>query len=360
MTDFYEIDFLDVEAAKSGDAIAVRYGINGQTYIHVVDGGYIDTGDKMVAHIRKYYGNPSYIDRVIVTHPDGDHANGLRAVLEAFDVGELWMLCPWDYAEEIIDRFETYNSPGRLRSRLREIYSNLAALEDIAIEKNISIFEPFQGAAIGPFTVLAPSKERYLDMVVESERTPESVEEAQEDFVDILKSGLGTLVKAAVNLLKSAWGEEVFSPNETSAENEMSVVQFARLCGYKILLTGDVGRTGLHEAADYAPHAGLNLPGIDKMQVPHHGSRRNVSTEVLDRWLGERLSEAPEKTTFQAYISSAKADPDHPRNSVIRAFIHRGAAVYQTEGQSIQFSCNAPARNWSPLTPVAYPEEQEE
>ena len=37
MSDFYEIDFLDVETAKSGDAIALRYGINGVTQVHVVD-----------------------------------------------------------------------------------------------------------------------------------------------------------------------------------------------------------------------------------------------------------------------------------------------------------------------------------
>jgi hypothetical protein len=27
-------------------------------------------------------------------NPDGDHANGLRAFLEEFEVGELWMLRP--------------------------------------------------------------------------------------------------------------------------------------------------------------------------------------------------------------------------------------------------------------------------
>lgn len=40
MSDFFEIDFLDVESKKSGDAIAMRYRINGITTIHVTDGGY--------------------------------------------------------------------------------------------------------------------------------------------------------------------------------------------------------------------------------------------------------------------------------------------------------------------------------
>ena len=69
----------------------------------------------------------------------------------------------------------------------------------------------------------------------------------------------------------------------------MSVVQYATLCDEKILLAGDAGREGLSEAADSAPFIGLRLPGIDRFHVPHHGSRRNVSTEVLDRWLGPRL-----------------------------------------------------------------------
>ena len=117
----------------------------------------------------------------------------------------------------------------------------------------------------------------------------------------------------------------------------MSVVQFARLCETRILLTGDVGRRGLAEAAAYAPSAGLALPGIDRIQVPHHGSRRNVSTELLDRWLGKRLpSPLPEGSdAFQAFVSSAKEDEDHPRKSVVRAFIHRGGQVYATEGSSL-------------------------
>ena len=88
MTDFFEIDFLDVETEKSGDAIAIRYSMGGTTNIHVVDGGYVDTGEKLRDHIRKYYGNPTYINRVVVTHPDGDHANGLRTIRGEFEVGE--------------------------------------------------------------------------------------------------------------------------------------------------------------------------------------------------------------------------------------------------------------------------------
>jgi phosphoribosyl 1,2-cyclic phosphodiesterase len=95
MSDYFEIDFLDVETKKSGDAIALRYSLGGQTFVHVVDGGFLDTGVELANHIRRYFGNGVVIDNVVVTHPDGDHAAGLQTILEEFDVGALWMLRPW-------------------------------------------------------------------------------------------------------------------------------------------------------------------------------------------------------------------------------------------------------------------------
>jgi beta-lactamase superfamily II metal-dependent hydrolase len=357
MSDFFEIDFLAVEAKKSGDAIPLRYQQNGVTSIHVVDGGFTDTGESVVAHIRKHYNNPTRIDRVVVTHPDRDHACGLQAVLEGFQVGELWMLRPWNYAAELLPRFERYTSVGGLSKRLRECYPYVSTLEEIANRRGIPIYEPFQGSTIGAFTVLAPTRARYLDLIVSSEKTPESVEEANK--------GLGQLVaevaSKALAYLRAAWGDEAFSPNETSAENEMSVIQFASLCEERILLTGDAGRVALSEAADFAPQIGLSLPGIQRFQVPHHGSRRNVSSEVLDRWLGSKLGTKPEKGTYSAIISSAKADPDHPRKAVVRALNHRGANVYATEGRTVCSYKNSPAREgWSALQPDAYPDDQEQ
>lgn len=363
MPDFFEIDFLDVETDKSGDAIPLRYSINGSIQIHVVDGGFQETGERVVQHIRTHYGNPSHIDRVIVTHPDGDHAGGLRFVLEAFRVRELWMLRPWQYVHEILHRFPTYSSVDSLRARLRGIYSNLAALEDIALSKGIPIHEPFQGVAMGHFVVLAPTKQRYLDLIVNSERTPESTGADRQLNSTALGSLLGDALREAGRMFRAIWGEEVFSTQETSAENEMSLVQYAYLCDQRILLTGDAGRAALAEAADYALTAGLLLPGINRFQVPHHASRRNVSTQILDRWLGPRWSSkpAPGQETFDAFISSAKKDQHHPRKAVVRAFIHRGARVYETEGKSICTSRNAPERpGWSAVAKLPYPEDQEE
>lgn len=356
MTDFYEIDFQSVHTSKSGDAIAIRYQIGANWWVHVVDGGYQSTGPELEAHIRRYYDATTHINNVVVTHPDQDHAEGLAHILEAFTVDALWMLRPWAYADELVRRFARYSSAEGLRRKLRSTYPYIVALEDIASQKGIPIYEPFQGASIGPFKVLAPSLDRYLQLVVDSDKTPQAVAAAN-PF-----AGLLDLAKLAVRLVKSGWGSEVFSDEETSAENEMSVIQYAELCGDKILLTADAGRSALTEAAIYAPSIGLMLPGIDRFQVPHHGGRRNVSTALLDHWLGPRLNQKlPQGSEkFIAIISSAKEDTDHPRKSVVRAMIHRGAKVITTEEETIAVWKNAPTRGWHGLSGEAYPDEQEE
>ena len=361
MSDFFEIDFLDLASKQSGDAIPLRYSIDDVTRIHVTDGGFQDTGDKIIEHIKKYYGDPSTIDAVIASHSDGDHTGGLRKVLEDCDVSELWLLRPWLYADELINRFARFTNVENLIRRLKEVFPSIAKLEEIAEAKDIPILAPFQGEKIGEFTVFAPTKERYLDLVVESDKTPEATEESARSSLEQEH----TLAEENDLSIEADWGEETFSSEETSPENEMSVVQYANLCDQKILLTADAGRGALTEAADYALSVGLTLPGIDRFQVPHHGSRRNVSTEILDRWLGEKLpeTEKPEEGTekFTAIISASKEDKDHPRKAVVRACIHRGAKVISTEdGNKVTWSKDREREGWTTVPGLPYPDEQEE
>lgn len=362
VADFFEVDFLDVETSKSGDAITVRYEIGGVQKVHVIDAGYQATGPGLVKHIRDYYGGDR-VDHLVVTHCDGDHTGGVLHVLENLQVESLWMLRPWLYADELLHRFTTQTTEG-LRRRLRSIYSSLVEIEKKAIELGIPINDPFQGVKIGEFTVLAPSRDRYLELIVASDKTPETVEESEATVADRAYWIFAEAMKKAINFIASAWNEEVFSTEDTSAENEMSVVQAATLCNKKIVLTGDAGREALAEAANYAPFAGLILPGVDRIQIPHHGSRRNVSTELLDQWLGGRLPQkvASGQEAFTAIVSSAKADTKHPRKAVVRAFIHRGAKVIATESRSIQTSGGAvPARDgWTAVEGETYPDSQEE
>lgn len=357
MAEFFEIDFLPVHSSCSGDAVTIRYRLGGETFIHVVDGGYVQSGPLVVDHIRRLYDDPAYIDHVVVTHGDGDHAGGLRSVLEKFAVGTLWMLRPWIYAEQLLPYFPTYTTVHRLRAKLRSSYPSLVELETIASDRGIPIAEPFTGKRIGAFTVLAPSPGRFGRLVLDSEKTPE----ASTGPVNILERAAAAATRAA-RLIRGAWGHEIFSPEETSAENEMSVVQAAVLSGVSVVLTGDAGRAGLAEAADHAWSAGLALPGVDLFQIPHHGSRRNVSTEILDRWLGPRLAMRlqPGQHSFLAVVCAAPEDADHPRPAVVRAVIHRGGELASTEDGPVSFYKGLLRRpGWGDLPYASYPNSQD-
>jgi beta-lactamase superfamily II metal-dependent hydrolase len=357
MADFYEIDFHPVHTSRSGDAITMRYQIGQYWSVGVVDGGYSSTAPDISEHIRNVYGT-THINHVVVTHPDKDHAEGLAPILEEFTVDKLWMLRPWAHAASLLPHFARYQSLQSLIDRLKDEYPYIAELENIAARRGIPIFDPFQGQRVGPFVVLAPSVPRYLQLIIDSEQTPQQAAGSPGIFADLVG-----LAKPVIKFIREGWGAERFSDEETSVENEMSVVQYAILSGDKIVLTGDAGRGALAEAADYAPYAGLILPGVNRFQTPHHGGRRNVSTELLDRWLGPRLPRIlPEGSeTFTAVISAAKEDADHPRKAVVRALRHRGALIGTTENGLIGIWKDAPPRNnWIPLRNFPYPDEQEE
>lgn len=356
MDKFFELDFFEVGQSGSGDAIAIRYANDrGGICIHIVDGGYGDDGENLIDHIDTHYGNPTFIDHVVLTHPDADHATGLKKVLEEYTVGTLWMNRPWIHIEELKSQFEYEYKHSGLIQRLKKDFPHTAALDQLAQQKGVEIRDAFQGENIGDFTVLAPSKERYIQLIVESEKTPEPERQATME---------GNLFQRAFSALKNVvveWGEENLKGETegTSAENETSIVQYANLCGEKILLTGDAGVGTLDEAYHYALALGVPLPGIDRFDVPHHGSRRNVSPDILDKWLGPKLASQQEVGHFQAIISANRNDKNHPRKAVVRALIHRGAKVYQPVGVLSSFK-NSPSRGWTSAALLDYPNEAEE
>ena len=321
----YEIDFLPV-GDSNGDAICVRYGdaINGYR-IHVIDGGYTDTGQTIIDHIAQYYDNPSFIDNVVLSHADNDHVSGLLAVVRHFNVGALWMNRPWLYAREIVDAFHGNYSVEGLQKDIRAAYPLLAELEEIAIQKGIPIYEAFTGVQIGAFTVLAPSRERYLNLIPMFSRTPVS-------YVKPIKVPLWDKVVEVAKALVSyfeTWDNEKLEehPPACTAANESSVVQIAQFGDKTALFTADVGPIGLDAAADYAGSVGL-LRSPRFVQIPHHGSRRNVTPSVLDRWLGQPVAEGQKRGT--AFCSVGLNQHKYPRRKVQNAFLRRGYGVIST------------------------------
>lgn len=319
----YEVDFLPV-GEGSGDAIVIRYGDDKDGYyLHVVDGGCAETTEAVINHINTFY--PGYhINHMVLSHADDDHAAGLIGVMEKIEVRNLWMNRPWLYADHILHHFHGNFTQQGLIDNIKESHPYLVELERLATKKGAYIHEVFQGAQIGAFTVLAPRRDRYVNSIPDFAKTPDryTTEAADSRGFGLLRS----FVEGAKKLLENWDIETLANSTETSASNESCVVQYAVLEDKGVLLTADVGTIGLMEAANFGAQLGLNRPKF--VQVPHHGSRHNVTPSVLDTWLGPKQSQGTVVGT--AFCSVGSNKHDYPRAQVTNAFMRRGFKVYST------------------------------
>lgn len=337
----YEIDYIPVgDGEKSGDAIALRFGnLAGsrqeQTVI-VIDGGFKESGETLVEHIKNYY-STDHVDLVISTHPDADHASGLSVVMEKLSVGALLMHRPWEHAEDIKGLFKNGRiTASGLESTLEKSLQYASDLETLANKKNIPIVEPFQGVTgyNGILHVLGPSQEYYENLLALFRETPEPIESLG-FLAPVIRA-----VEEVVKRIQDFWHIDLLDDDEetTSAENNTSAIVLLTIDGHKLLFTGDAGKTALHLAADYADAQGTLLTDLFLFDVPHHGSKRNLSSKVLKRMKGVNAS-----------ISAPKDSPKHPAKKVTNALQKHGMKVFVTKGKTLCYPYNAPTRaGWGP------------
>lgn len=127
----------------------------------------------------------------------------------------------------------------------------------------------------------------------------------------------------------------------------------------RVLLTGDAGVRALAHALDNAKDLGLNIQNCDFVQMPHHGSRHNVSPEVLDNLLGPRLPQGS-SLTKTSFVSVGPKSETHPRQAVVNAFNRRGYKVYKTTKDNgvIRHSRGLPKRDgWVSINQVPFLQE---
>src|SRR5437870_1724059 len=85
-SEMFEVDFL-----RAGDSNGDGDDQTGH-WLHVTDGGFVDTADLMIAHIEKHYCQHYKISHMVLSHADNDHACGLIGVLKRFDInGAIWI-----------------------------------------------------------------------------------------------------------------------------------------------------------------------------------------------------------------------------------------------------------------------------
>lgn len=364
----YEIDFLPVgDMSKGGDAICLRFGDlcgdRNEQVIVVIDGGYEPNGPKILEHLEDYYSAEGRIDVVLNTHPDNDHTYGLKHVLEHYEVGELWMHRPEVHSADFASP-EAFVAAFRSRmtlaqsdlhrfERTKNGLTRIQEIQAIATEKSIPIVEPFPGATIelnsASFRIIGPSVDYYESLLGEfGYRSPTAANRQASAAKD----------EPPETLAESLTEETLTDDGNVSAKNNSSAISLLTVNGQHALLTGDAGADALGRALDHlGDEFGTGM--FSFVQVPHHGSRRNVGPTILDRLLGEKGTEEKRGTAF---VSSPKLNPDakHPAKKVTNAFLRRGYPVHATSSRKKHhYSLGAPRRDWGKSTALPLFEQVE-
>jgi beta-lactamase superfamily II metal-dependent hydrolase len=362
----YEIDFLPVgDGEKSGDAIAMRWGYlqdtNRQKVI-IIDGGFRDSGEALVEHIRKYYGT-NQVYCIFCSHPDRDHVSGLLPVIENLTVQNLMMHRPWNHTKGIRDWFKDGRvTDNSVKEKLKDSLEFAYQLELTASGKKIPICEPFTSKLIdmgfnSTLQILGPTVDYYESLLPCFRGTPEPKETA---FESVFNKAVNFAADAISWVTESLHIETLDDNGETSAENNSSAILLFRIDGDGLLFTGDAGIPALNYAVSFLEEQNCNFGSIKFIQVPHHGSKRNIGPSILNKIVGPKLQYEYQIKT--AYVSASKdGAPKHPAKKVTNAFRRRGAPVYGTFGQTIWYHKNAPARDrYTPLSPLPFYQEVEE
>ncbi|MGD0597981.1 MAG: MBL fold metallo-hydrolase [Sedimentisphaerales bacterium] len=363
----YEVDFLPVgKEDKSGDAIAIRfgnlYGTREEQVVVVIDGGFAVDGEALVNHIQTYY-KTDLVDIVIATHPHNDHISGLKTVLEKMRVREFWMHKPW--ASTHTNNISRWFVDGRvtdksIREALKESLNASTDLEKLANQKGIPIFEPFVGVSrdfgFGQIFIAGPTKEYYESLLPQFNCTP-----GTNIFAGIYEAGKVALDELLRALTNETWELETLTDSKvepTTAENNSSVVTLLRVDGKILLFTADAGIPALTNVADFLEPCGITHESYALIQVPHHGSKRNVGPTILNRLLGPKMPVEQKATIKRAAICSCaiKSEPKHPSKKVANAFKRRGAPIIITQGSPI---LHPNTRGWYTAVPLEFYESVE-
>ena len=348
----YEIDYIPVgKGEKGGDAIALRYGDFTDPMkqnVVVIDGGTKESGKLLVEHIKEHYGT-TYVDLVVASHMHNDHISGLTEVLDGLTVGKMAVHCPWDYTAAIKKMTYATSSAANLVTKLEKSISGLSSVIDLAESKKVTIIQPFQGEMLlDGLYVVGPSKDYYEQLLANFGATPAVKEEHRIEKVF-------SAVKEVFNWVAEALHIETLSDDypDTDSENNASMVLLLVIDGKKLLFTGDAGKGALTNVIAFCDSQSVSLTDLHFLDVPHHGSKRNLSPTILNRLRPKH-----------AFISCPPdGDPKHPSRKVVNALIRRGCnPCTNKKGFTIcHRSDNAPQRqNWGPVTPESFYEQVEE
>lgn len=306
-----EIDMLSVGNA---DCILVSYWSGLSVQRVLIDGGNKGDAPTVRAFLRGL--KIETIDHVLSTHLHDDHSGGLIELLsdETLKFGKVWCHVPhWHVdMDKVWPALKAAGSSSDEAAKIRKSLQTVTDIFNIAKKRSIALEEPFKGKRVGFLEVCSPTVEFYDGLVVEMTDVEKIKAEDEAETRYDIQTNLEEVMSKAI--LGETSDSSLLTDPHTQPENESSVVTGVTHDKKVCLFTADAGTCALTNVLrDY--------PGCKKlfwMQIPHHGSRRNVTKNLIDLF-------AP-NTAFV----SAEGSKKHPRRAVVSAFKDAGTSVYST------------------------------
>lgn len=314
----YDVNILNVGDA---DAIVINYHDGHRWWTAVVDAGNVGDSDKIVGYIKHRYNNRRFIDHAFCTHPDRDHKGGFFGLLDNpnVEICNFHLMNPeLSLANNMMALMHEKNLVAAGRALYNHPTDPSKNLLDLVKEKDVNLDEyPALGIDIVgmPIKIVGPSYEYFKDaayeMALDFHELPNDVEGELYDEDEVLTDDAA---KSVIDVEK-----------EESATNKSSLILLFHPENRNFLLTGDACAASIrHAIEDYEDEiVGCTL------KVPHHGSKHNLNTEVIDM-----LSPT-------SAVISCKGSKKHPSSAVVYWLSHycnvystaksKGTLTYQSQ-----------------------------
>lgn len=304
----YEFEVLKLGNA---DAIFIRHYINNIPYVVLIDAGNVNDWKTIKEHLIKYYSTHT-IDLAVCTHPDGDHMGGFFGLLEdnTITVNEFWLIDPAHYLDE--NDLKHYRTAEGAQKAVRKIFNNpndeSKNLINILLTKKTKTLSVESGYNhdLLPIKVVAPTSDYYGE-VVKNMVADYNVKVYEEADTSVYDEAEKQSIETAKTTLDSC-------EDDNSPYNQSSIVLlYEPEDTKKILFAGDATCASLVNMINEYP----KISNIDLLKVPHHGSKHNLSTMIIDHLKPK-----------SSYIS-AKGSKKHPSIAVVN-YLSKYGNVYST------------------------------
>lgn len=276
--------------AEEGDALWIEYGDPAKPRRLLIDGGVMSTHDTLRTRIEEIAGRRRF-ELVVITHVDNDHIDAMVKLLGedlGLQVGDFWFNA-WDQIrEDMLGPKQGEMLTDRLRER-RIRHNSKLKRRAVAIPEDgadpLPSFKLLGGMVV---TVLGPRRADLRRLRSEWKKVIENAGlEPGGEFTG------AKLLEAAPRYAKDRLGTQ--PPNlerwanrrfeeDGSPANASSISLLLEHGGRSLLLTGDARSDSLIDGIDrLLAERGEDRLQIDMLKVPHHGSKNNVSNELMRR-----------------------------------------------------------------------------